>query len=198
MADSSGFLAQGGDLEPDTLLWAYNHGIFPWYSSEPIKWFCPIFRQVIFLEKFHVSQSLKKTIQKGKFQVTINEAFTQVMRECALQRKDETWITPEMINAYSKLHLMGYAVSAETWIGKKLVGGVYGVIVGRIFCAESMFYNIPSASKVALVFLADTLRKNGFILIDCQVYTENTARFGGEEIEREEYLSLLEAHKVVL
>lgn len=197
-ADRHGFLAFGGDLEPDTLLAAYNRGIFPWYSYAPIRWYSPPERQVIFFNKFHLSQSLKKTMRKQIFHITYNADFSRVMAECALQREDETWITAEMIRGYSALHALGFAASCEAWYNGQLVGGVYGVIVGKIFCAESMFYRMPSASKVALVSLVQLLQKNGFALVDCQVYTDNTRRFGAELISRAKYLELLEEYKQVL
>ncbi|HXV67938.1 MAG TPA: leucyl/phenylalanyl-tRNA--protein transferase [Nitrospira sp.] len=195
-ASPDGLLAVGGDLRPERLIKAYRQGIFPWYNdNQPILWWSPDPRAVLFPEKLHVSRSLKRSLRPGLFTVTLDTCFRTVMERCAgprLQYPDGgTWITPHMVEAYSRLHELGYAHSAETWMGGNLVGGVYGVAIGRAFFAESMFTRIDDASKVALVRLVRQLQAWQFRLIDCQQSSPHVLRFGAEEIPRQDFLALL-------
>jgi leucyl/phenylalanyl-tRNA---protein transferase len=194
-AVSGGLLAVGGDLSPDRLLLAYANGIFPWYSDpDPILWWSPDPRLVLFPDELKVSASLKRVVRKKIFKVTINHAFREVIRACAEVRTksgQETWITAEMLEAYVRLHELGYAHSIESWSGDELSGGLYGVAMGRVFFGESMFTFKTDASKVALVQLSGLLRALGFHLIDCQTATEHLKRFGAREIPRKEFLSRL-------
>lgn len=196
-AMEDGLLAIGGDLSYDRLLNAYNSGIFPWYNEgEPILWWSPDPRMVLFPEQFKVSKSLKKTIRSGRFSVTFNTCFDKVIQACAsLVRKGQngTWITPGMIEAYNHLHLNNMAVSVEVWENESLVGGLYGIDLKdkKIFCGESMFNFVSDASKVALYFLVQYALKNNYKLIDCQVYNSHTASLGAVEISRQEFLKYL-------
>ncbi len=196
-AGEEGLLAVGGDLSPQRLLLAYHSGIFPWFESgEPILWWSPDPRMVLFPDRLKVSKSLSKTIRKQEFKVTVNEQFEEVITHCArIQRKGQrgTWIGPEMIEAYSQLHQLGYAHSVEVWKNKALVGGLYGIDLPdyKIFCGESMFSKVSDASKVGFVFWVYTLLKRHYRLIDCQLYTEHLASLGAEEISREEFLEFL-------
>lgn len=195
-AEDSGLLAMGGDLCVDRLLTAYKQGIFPWYEeTTPILWWSPDPRMVLFPEDLHISKSLKKIIKKNKFEITFDKAFGEVISSCAYVRLDkgeETWITPEMVNAYIDFHRAGYAHSVEVWHNGELAGGVYGVALGRAFFGESMFTNIDNASKVGFVYLVEHLKKWGFRFIDCQVATDNLERFGAKEIPRKEFMEILE------
>jgi leucyl/phenylalanyl-tRNA--protein transferase len=191
-ADENGLVAFGGDLRPATLLRAYRSGAFPWFSDgDPILWWSPDPRAIFELDGFCLSRRLARTIRAGKFRVTINHAFTDVMRGCA--DRDHTWVTAEMIAAYTRLHELGHAHSIETWVGDELAGGVYGVALGGMFAGESMFHRVTDASKVALAYLFEYLQGHGFVLFDTQVVTEHTARLGAVEIPRDEYLSRLKA-----
>ena len=198
-ADEDGLLALGGDLEPETLLLAYRSGIFPWpWGAEyPLAWFSPPQRGVLFLSDLHVPSRLQRLVKQKRFTTTINHASAMVIRCCAeatnRQRDGATWITPQMVNAYSRLAELGYVLSAEAWEGRQLVGGIYGVAIGRFFAGESMFYLAPNASKVALLGLLDYLRERGVEWIDCQQRTAHMARFGVKEIPRQEFLELLKA-----
>ncbi len=197
LADPTGLLAVGGDLSPERILEAYRLGIFPWFSgNDPILWWSPDPRLVLFPEKIRVSRSLRQKMKKGIFRITFDHSFHEVIRTAAevhRERDGGTWITDGMIRAYSELHLMGYAHSVEAWTGEGLAGGLYGVSLGSAFFGESMFTTVSDASKVAFVTLADWLRKREFTLIDCQVSTEHLQRFGAEEIPRTVFLNLLEA-----
>ncbi|WP_457624726.1 leucyl/phenylalanyl-tRNA--protein transferase [Persephonella sp.] len=188
-------LAFGGDLSPERLIFAYSLGIFPWYSEgEPIMWWFPDPRMVLFPEKLKVSRSLKKVIKNRGFEVRFDTDFERVIRMCAsVKRKGQTgtWITEEMIEAYTNLHNLGYAHSVETYLDGKLVGGLYGVAIGGAFFGESMFHLVPDASKVAFVKLVHRLTDMGFDVIDCQQSTPHMARFGAEEIPRERFLDIL-------
>lgn len=191
LADPIGLLAIGGDLAPERLLLAYAHGIFPWYSDPaPILWWSPDPRLVLFPADLKVSHSLRRIIKKQVFTVTMNMAFGEVIRACA-QTREETWITEEMIEAYVALHELGYAHSFESRHEGRLVGGLYGVALGRAFFGESMFSVMSDASKVALVSLVNHLAGRGFEFIDCQTTTEHLKRLGAREIARKEFLQRL-------
>jgi leucyl/phenylalanyl-tRNA---protein transferase len=196
LADRSGLLAVGGDLRPTRLLNAYALGIFPWYSEgQPILWHSPNPRFVLEPAKFHVPRSLKKTINRGLFEVRFDTAFEQVIDACASTSRpgqDGTWITDEMRDAYVELHRLGFAHSAESWQEGQLVGGLYGVSLGSAFYGESMFAHVSEASKVAFAVLVEQLIAWGFTLIDCQQETEHLARFGAEAWRRKRFLADLE------
>jgi len=192
LAEDDGLLAVGGDLSPQRLLNAYSLGIFPWYSEEtPILWYSPHERFVIFPHKLKISKSMRQLLRAGRFTITEDQAFPEVIKACAeVERKDQpgTWILDEMQEAYIKLHQLGYAHSIEVWYEGRLVGGLYGVKCGNVFCGESMFSTMSNASKIALVWLC---QNKGFSLIDCQVHTEHLESMGAEFISREEYMAIL-------
>lgn len=192
LAEPDGLLAVGGDLSPQRLQLAYCNGIFPWYSEEtPILWYAPHQRFVLFPDAMRISKSMKKIMKSGRFQVTIDQAFEQVITACSkAERKDQdgTWITTDMLNAYIRLYQLGIAHAVEVWQDGILVGGLYGISVGNIFCGESMFSAVSNASKVALISL---FQHFNFELVDCQVYTEHLASLGAGMIDRETYLSIL-------
>jgi leucyl/phenylalanyl-tRNA--protein transferase len=191
VADEHGLVAVGGDLRPTTLLRAYRNGIFPWFNEgDPILWWSPEPRAIFAFERFCLSRRLLRTIRAGKFRLTIDQAFGDVMRGCA--DRAQTWINADMIDAYTRLHRLGYAHSIEAWLGADLAGGVYGIAIGGFFAGESMFHRVRDASKVALTYLVEYLQVRGFVLFDTQVITENTARLGAVEIPRVEYLARLE------
>jgi leucyl/phenylalanyl-tRNA--protein transferase len=198
LASREGLLAIGGDLSAERLLLAYRTGIFPWFSDgEPILWWSPDPRLVLYPGEFHLSRSLEKTIRRRDFAATMDQAFEQVIRECGRVRRDTgegTWIVPEMIAAYGELHRCGFAHSVEVWQGGDLAGGLYGVSLGNCFFGESMFARVNNASKVALAALVAYLRAEGFGLIDCQVTTGHLQRMGAREIPRSLYLEELEAY----
>jgi leucyl/phenylalanyl-tRNA--protein transferase len=195
LASQEGLLAVGGDLCQERLLLAYRMGIFPWYSdAEPIMWWSPDPRLVLYPDELRVSRSLQKTIKKSAFKITMDLAFEQVITECAKVRRKQnegTWIVPEMINAYCQLHASGFAHSVEAWQNDTLVGGLYGVSLGKCFFGESMFTSVTNASKVAFVALVGHLKALSFDLIDCQVTTEHLANFGAREIPRTRFLDEL-------
>lgn len=194
LAADEGLLAVGGDLAPERLLLAYRQGIFPWFSEgEPILWWSPDPRFVLFPDRLRISRSMRRTLEKGVFAVTFDAAFGEVVRACREERRYEegTWITPEMVSAYWRLHRLGLAHSVEAWRGGRLAGGLYGVSLGRCFFGESMFSRVADASKVALVTLVEALAARGFQLIDCQVYSDHLCRLGAEMIPRESFLALL-------
>ncbi len=191
LADPSGLLAFGGDLSTKRLLLAYANGIFPWYSDpSPVLWWSPDPRLVLFPNEFKISHSLRRVIKKNVFTVTIDRAFEDVIRACG-QTREESWITAEMIDAYVSLHQLGYAHSFETWHSGRLVGGLYGVALGRAFFGESMFSSMSDASKVALVHLVQFVTDYGFEFIDCQNATQHLKSFGAREIPRREFLERL-------
>ena len=193
-AGPDGLVGVGGDLEPDTLLRAYSEGVFPWFNEgDPILWWSPDPRTVIELDGLHVSRSLARTIRSGKFRVTVNHAFSDVIRGCGDRREDGTWLTPEMIAAYERMHRLGHAHSVETWTGSVLAGGIYGVAIGAFFAGESMFYRVTDGSKVALVALVNRLRERGYELFDVQMRTEHTTRLGATDLPRMDYLARLRA-----
>ncbi|MGD2184982.1 MAG: leucyl/phenylalanyl-tRNA--protein transferase [Desulfobacterales bacterium] len=196
LAPEEGLLAVGGDLSQERLLLAYRMGIFPWYSEdEPIMWWSPDPRLVLYPSELKVSKSLKKTIKKQLFEVTVDQAFESVIRACAHSRtrmQEGTWIVNDMIEAYCNLHESGLAHSVESWRDGKLAGGLYGVSLGKCFFGESMFTRISNASKVAFVALVEHLRALNFNLIDCQITTAHLLSFGAREIPRPQFLKELE------
>jgi leucyl/phenylalanyl-tRNA--protein transferase len=184
----NGLLAVGGELDPPTLLAAYRRGIFPWYEEpQPVLWWTPDPRSVLFPDELHVSRSLRKTLRRGVFSLAVDQRFSRVMRQCAQLRGDGlgTWIDDEMVRAYSKLHSLGYGHSIEVLDGDgELVGGLYGVALGRVFFGESMFSRVTDASKVALVALVDILKRGQFHMIDCQVESDHLNSMGARNISR--------------
>ena len=197
LRDPDGLLALGGDLSPERLLSAYRHGIFPWYSEgQPILWWSPDPRMVLRPDALKISRSLGKTLRKQPFRISLDENFAAVMAACAEPRTDSqgTWITADIHLAYQRLYALGYAHSVEAWQGEQLVGGLYGVALGRIFFGESMFARVSDASKVAFVHLVRQLRRWGFVLIDCQVYTGHLASLGAVPMPRAEFCAALGRH----
>jgi leucyl/phenylalanyl-tRNA--protein transferase len=195
LASPNGLLCAGGDLSPRRIVEAYSRGIFPWFSEgDPILWWSPDPRMVLFPEELKVSRSLRKTLARGTFETRFDTAFRAVMEECAQPREGQggTWIVPEMVDAYTALHEMGLAHSVESWLEDRLVGGLYGVALGRVFFGESMFARATDASKVALVRLVERLRAAGFRVIDCQQATGHLASLGAREIPRAAFAKLLQ------
>lgn len=191
-ADKSGLVAVGGDLSPERLIEAYSKGIFPWYSEgEPVLWWSPDPRVVLFPEELHISKSMKRELNRAQFNVTVNKEFEKVMFYCRETRADKegSWITNDMIKAYKEFHYAGYAHSVEVWEDKKLAGGFYGVSMGKIFFGESMFYLKKNASKFGLIKFVLNLKKLGFRLIDCQVDTAHLKSLGAREISRDRFLT---------
>ncbi len=195
LAEDNGLLAVGGDLSESRLLLAYSKGIFPWYSEgDPILWWSPDPRMILVPDKFKCSRSLKQTIKKGSYQVTMDSAFKSVIMHCASVHSisdGDTWITDEMMEAYIHLHRSGVAHSVETWFDDKLVGGLYGVSLGSAFFGESMFAEKSDASKVAFVSLIQQLQKWKFTLVDCQITTAHLKTFGAHEVSRRKFMALL-------
>lgn len=193
----SGIVAFGGDLSVERLLLAYQQGIFPWFEDgEIITWWCPDPRMVVIPENYKPHKSLRNILNKNQFQVTFNQAFEQVILNCKTnQRKNQngTWITNEMEEAYIKLHKIGKAKSVEVWQNDQLVGGLYGVDLGHVFCGESMFSLVSNASKVAFVSLINDLKAKKYRLLDCQVYNDHLALLGAFEIDREEFLKIIQS-----
>ena len=189
-----GLLAMGGDLSPERIWFAYQNGIFPWFNPEDdILWWCPDPRFVLLPEDLKISKSMKKILREGKFTFTENKCFEEVMKNCqAAERKgqDGTWITDEMIKAYSTLQRYGKAKSIEVWENDELVGGLYGVDLGHIFCGESMFAKVSNASKAGFIYFVEKY-KSEYQLIDCQIYTEHLASLGAKEIPKSEFLKIL-------
>jgi len=196
MANADGLLAVGGDLSPERLLLAYKNGIFPWFNDDDlILWWTPNPRMVLFPHKIKISKSMRKVLQGGEFKLTQNQAFEKVLMHCADQKRkgqQGTWITKNMKKAYLALHEKGFAKSYEVWQGKELVGGLYGVDLGSIFCGESMFSKVSNASKFAFIRLAQELSLKNYSLIDCQVHTKHLESLGAEEIPRETFIEILE------
>ncbi len=195
-SDEHGILCAGGNLSPGVLLSAYSQGIFPWFSEEePILWWSPDPRFVLFPGEIRVSESMRKVLRKGIVTLSLDTDFRGVIESCASvprRGQDGTWITREMVEAYVRLHELGYAHSVEARVEGKLAGGLYGVSLGRLFCGESMFSRFPNASKAALIALAWRLKDEGFPVIDSQVRTDHVASLGGRDIPRSEYLSIVE------
>jgi leucyl/phenylalanyl-tRNA--protein transferase len=191
-----GIVAVGGDLSPERLLLAYRLGIFPWFNEEdPIIWHSPEERFVLLLDDLHISKSMRRVINSNTFQITYDEDFAFVIQQCAnVKRKDEdgTWITKEMRDAYSELHYLGFAHSIEVWQDDIIVGGVYGVSLGKCFFAESMFHTATNASKFAIIKLVELLKQKDFYFVDAQVYTEHVETLGAKEIPRDQFIQLLQ------
>lgn len=191
-ADAEGLVAIGGDLHPSRLLEAYRRGIFPWFDEEsPILWWSPDPRAIFEMDGLHVSRRLARTVRSGRFTVTFDRAFGEVIRGCADRPNDGVWITADMIDAYTRLHELDHAHSVEVWHEGQLAGGLYGVAIGGLFAGESMFTRVRDASKVALVHLMEHLRQRGYPLFDVQFLNAHTARLGAIEIPRREYLARL-------
>lgn len=191
-ADFDGLLAVGGDLSVERLVNAYSTGIFPWYNpGEEILWWSPHVRFLIFPEEIHVSRSMKKFLKKNFFQTKINADFPEVINSCRKLREGETWITDEMQAAYNALYDAGYAMCVGTYDGDNLVGGLYGVVLGRCFFGESMFSTAPNASKIALIRLCEFLAEKNFLFVDCQFHTPHLETMGGRHVQRPEYQRLL-------
>jgi leucyl/phenylalanyl-tRNA--protein transferase len=197
LASREGLLAIGGDLSPNRLLLAYSNGIFPWYSEdEPILWWSPDPRLVLYPDELKVSRSLKRIIRQNVFEISMDCAFREVITECArvrLENQQGTWIVEDMLEAYCRLHESGFAHSVEAWHDNQLAGGLYGVSLGRCFFGESMFTRVTNASKVALVALVEHLKPLDLAFIDCQITTGHLTRFGAREISRSRYLDELDA-----
>ncbi len=197
-ADEDGIVAIGGDLSVSRLLLAYRSGIFPWYNEEePIIWWSPDPRFVLFPGDLQISKSMKAVIKSGRFRFSTNQAFTQVIQHCKnipRQGQDGTWITTAVEEAYTNLHRQGIAISAETWQQDQLVGGLYGLKIGNVFFGESMFSLVSNASKFAFIQLVQQVKAAGVILIDCQVYTAHLESLGAAMIDREDFIELLEKH----
>jgi leucyl/phenylalanyl-tRNA---protein transferase len=196
LSDDEGLVAIGGDLSPQSLLAAYDAGIFPWYSEDyPPLWWCPNPRAIIPLDDLHLSRSMARVLRRGGFRVTWNQAFSQVLRECGAGRSEGTWILPDMVHAYERLHRAGHAFSIEVWVEASLVGGLYGVQRGGLFAAESMFHRQTDMSKVALLFSAASLNRAGIRLFDVQFLTPHLASLGAKEIDRGDYLARVKAER---
>lgn len=197
LADEDGLLAVGGDLSMDRLLLAYRSGIFPWYSEgDLIEWWCPEPRFVLLPQFLKISKSMRQLLRRNTFDFTINTAFTAVMENCRnipREGQPSSWIHPEMITAYTQLHQAGYAISAETWQDGQLVGGLYGVLLGKIFFGESMFSAVSNASKYAFIKLVAHLEEQGIVLIDCQMHTPHLESLGAGFIERSVFLKCLDS-----
>jgi leucyl/phenylalanyl-tRNA--protein transferase len=194
-AEEDGLLAIGGDLSPERLLLAYHQGIFPWFEGELPLWYSPDPRFVLFPDELKISSSMKQVIRSNTFHFTTNQAFEEVITQCSnIKREGQggTWITEKMKEAYGRMHAMGHAHSAEAWHDGKLVGGLYGIVSGCVFCGESMFSRESNASKFAFIKYSPILVSQGIELIDCQVYTQHLASFGARMIPRKEYLSYLD------
>ncbi len=198
LGEDDGLIAIGGDLSVDRLLLAYSYGFFPWYSyrheNEPL-WFCPMKRFVIFPSEIHVSHSMQQLLRKQELQTTINQDFDGVIRGCSTaqnrNQEEGAWLGPDIIKAYTEMHRQGFAVSVEVWREEELVGGLYGITLGKVFFGESMFSLVPNASKLALIYLARTFDSLGGKLIDCQFETPHLRSMGGRYIPYEEYLRII-------
>lgn len=194
-ASYEGILAVGGDLSTERLLLAYRSGIFPWFEAdEPILWWSPADRMVVNPHDYKVKKSLRNIINRDIFKVTFNQNFKEVITNCQQIKRvgqNGTWITQDMINAYCELHIKGFAQSVEVWQNDELVGGLYGVDLGTVFCGESMFSKVPNASKVAFVNLIEYLKENKYRLLDCQVHNDHLEKLGAFEISRENFMKIL-------
>lgn len=196
-ASPEGIVAIGGDLSPERLLLAYRSGIFPWFEDdEPILWWSPPERMVLFFEDLKISKSMRNILNRNTFKITFNTSFREVITNCRTIKRDGqpgTWITDEMVEAYYRLHELGYAKSVEVWQDDKLVGGLYGIDLGHIFCGESMFSKVSNASKIAFIALAKKLEKENYKLLDCQVHNDHLESLGATEILREDFLAILKS-----
>ncbi len=196
-ASTEGVLAIGGDLSVERLLLAYRSGIFPWFNEdEPILWWSPPERMVVVPSIYKVSKSIRNLLNQNKFQITFNQNFREVISNCQqVGRKDQdgTWISEDIVESYTKLHEMGIAKSVEVWQNEKLVGGLYGVDLGHIFCGESMFSKLPNASKVAFVTLINYLKENNYKLLDCQVHNDHLEKLGAFEVSRDIFMKVLKS-----
>ncbi len=194
-AASDGLLAIGGDLSSERLLLAYRNGVFPWFNEdEPPLWWSPDPRFVLFPQELYVSKSMQQLLKRRIFKITMNKAFTEVVRNCGRQKRkgqEGTWISNEIEEAYAALHQLGYAVSVEAWQGEELVGGLYGIRMGKLFFGESMFAKVSNASKYAFIAFVQHLQKEGVLLIDCQVYTQHLESLGARMIRRKEFIEML-------
>ena len=194
-ANADGILAVGGDLTPERLLLAYKSGIFPWFEEgEPIYWWSPNPRMVLFLDELVVSKSMRNILNRNVFKVTFNQNFREVIFNCQkMKRKGQngTWITNDMIEAYCELNELGTAKSVEVWQNDELVGGLYGIDLGSVFCGESMFFKVSNASKVAFIALVNQLKEANYKILDCQVYNEHLESLGCREIERDQFMEIL-------
>ncbi len=194
-ADEHGILAVGGDLSPERLMLAYKSGIFPWFDSdEPILWWSPPERMVLFPDELVVSKSMRSILRKELFTVTFNKDFRAIISHCSTIKREGqrgTWITDEMIEAYVKLHELGYAKSVEVWQNNELVGGLYGIDLGHVFCGESMFSKVSNASKVAFITLVQNLQIRKYKLIDCQVHNDHLESLGAREIDRADFMEII-------
>ena len=194
-ASAEGILAFGGDLRPERLMLAYRSGIFPWYNEgEPIIWYSPEERMVLFPHELRISKSMRQVMRNNTFRITSNSAFEQVIDQCQNSPREDqlgTWITNDMRQAYLKLHELGFAQSIEVWRDEELVGGLYGIDLGHVFCGESMFSKESNTSKLAFIHLVQQLEKEKYKLVDCQVYTEHLESLGAREIGREAFMELL-------
>lgn len=194
LAEPDGLLAVGGDLCTDRLLLAYRNGIFPWYEGNHILWWCPDPRFVLFPKELKISKSMKGLLKKNAFEFTINKAFAEVINNCkTISRKEQngTWITDEVKSAYTRMHQLGYAHSAEVWQNGEIAGGLYGIRIGKVFFGESMFSRASNASKYAFISFVRLLQSEGVQLIDCQVHTEHLESLGANMISRQRFISLL-------
>lgn len=197
LAEPDGLLAIGGDLSVERLVLAYQNGIFPWYEGDVIQWWCPHPRFVLFPDELKINKTSKTVLNNTFFEFTINRSFKEVIHQCkTIKRPGQTgtWITDEVETAYCKMHELGYAHSAEVWSGNQLVGGLYGIRLGKVFFGESMFSKESNASRFAFLKYVQYLKEEGVQLIDCQVYTEYLESFGARMIEREQFLSLLKSY----
>ena len=194
-ASSEGILAVGADLSPERLLLAYKSGIFPWFNpGEPILWWAPKTRMVLYFDELMVSKSMRNILNRNTFTVTFNQNFSEVISNCSSVKREGqqgTWISQEMREAYCKLNELGIAKSVEVWQNNELVGGLYGIDLGSVFCGESMFSKVSNASKVAFISLANQLKNENYKLLDCQVYNEHLDSLGCREIDRDDFMILL-------
>jgi leucyl/phenylalanyl-tRNA--protein transferase len=194
-ASPDGLLAVGGDLSPERLMLAYRNGIFPWFEDdEPILWWSPPQRMVLYFDELKVSKSMRNILNRNIFTVTFNTAFRDVIMNCRnMEREGQqgTWITNEMLEAYCRLHHLGIARSFEVWYEGELVGGLYGIDLGHVFCGESMFSKVPNASKVAFITMARQLQKENYKLLDCQVHNAHLESLGAREIDRKEFVDIV-------
>lgn len=197
LADPDGLLAIGGDLSEKRLLMAYSRGIFPWYGpGSPILWWSPEPRLLLYPKQIHIPRSLRRVVNSGRFSISSDNAFVRIIQNCAETKRrgwSGTWLVPEMIDAYIRLHEAGVAHSFEAWQKSRLMGGIYGLALGKAFFGESMYYRAPDASKTALVHLMIFLRENGYHFMDCQQTTGHMLRFGAREVSRKDFLTQLEA-----